>query len=138
METQKCLINNIVKNRQDPQIESTPPNTNNNTLTLDQSNAVREIMKSFLSPASDPTNRCSLCAKCISCSPTELLNIEQRRNREQLSQNHKLRQCISIATDALKLGKYKIICTLPISKQMKKDHLAKTNLNQVVKNMITK
>ena len=66
METQKCLINNIVENRQDPQMESTPPNTDNNTLTLDQSNAVREIMKSFLSPASDPTNRCSSCAKCIS------------------------------------------------------------------------
>ena len=133
METQKCLINNVVESRQDLQVESTPPNTDNNTLTLDQSNAVREIIKSFLSPERDPTNRCSLCAKCIGCSPTELLNIEQRRNREKLSQNHTLRKCISIATDASKPGKYKIIFTLPISEQMKKDHLAKTNLNQVAK-----
>ena len=114
-------------------MESTPLNTDNNTLTIDQANAVREIMKSFLSPASDPTNRCSSCPKCIGCSSTELLNIEQRRNREKLSQNHTLRKCISIATDASKPGKYKIICTLPISEQMKKDHLAKPNLNQVVK-----
>ena len=114
IETQRCLLNNTVKNRQDPQTEYAPPNTDNNILTLDQSNAVREIMKSFLSPASDPTNRCSSYAKCIGCSPTELLNIEQRRNREKLSQNHTLQKCISIATDASKPGKYKIICPYPL------------------------
>ena len=78
IETHKCLFNNITENKEN--VQTKPDQELESALTLEQINAVKEVMRSFLNPASDPTNRCSSCAKCISCSPTELLNIELGRN----------------------------------------------------------
>ena len=132
---QALLVSTTTQNNQDPKVnniqEISTSATSPSKLNQAQVEAIREIMKSFLDPSNDPTNRCSSCAKCMSCGPAELMSIQAKKDIARTQENDHLKKSIAIARDENNPGKMKIIATLPVDINLVKEKLSANNLADV-------